>query len=59
MSINFVYGDSDFILELQNVNKEPIDKMVECNDRIKCLESLSLILLTYEYNLEELISIFD
>ena len=21
MSINFVYGDSDFILELQNVNK--------------------------------------
>jgi len=24
MSVNFVYGDSDFILELQNINKEPI-----------------------------------
>ena len=24
MSIHFVYGDSDFILELQNVNKEPV-----------------------------------
>ncbi len=29
MSINFVYGDSDFILELQNVNKEPIVSKLE------------------------------
>ena len=29
MSVNFVYGDSDFILELQNVNKEPIVSKLE------------------------------
>ena len=29
MSINFVYGDSDFILELQNVNKEHIVSKLE------------------------------
>jgi hypothetical protein len=29
MSINFVYSDSDFILELQNVNKEPIVSKLE------------------------------
>ena len=29
MSINFAYGDSVFILELQNVNKEPIVSKLE------------------------------
>jgi len=29
MSVNFVDGDSDFILELQNVNKEPIVSKLE------------------------------
>ena len=29
MSVHFVYGDSDFILELQNVNKEPIVSKLE------------------------------
>jgi hypothetical protein len=29
ISINFVYGDSDFILELQNVNKGPIASKLE------------------------------
>jgi hypothetical protein len=31
MSVNLVYGDSDFILELQNVNKEPIVSKLEIN----------------------------
>ena len=32
ISINFVYGDSDFTLELQNVNKEPIISKLEIDD---------------------------
>jgi hypothetical protein len=31
MSVNFVSADSDFILELQNVNKEPIVSKLEIN----------------------------
>jgi hypothetical protein len=31
MSVNFVYGDSDFILELQNINKEPTVSKLEIN----------------------------
>lgn len=43
----------------KNGKNVEMDKMVEYNDRIKCLQSLSLILLTYEYDLDELVSVFD
>lgn len=43
---------------MKNSKDLEMDKMIEYNGQIKCLESLSLILLTYDYDLDELISFF-